>query len=199
MLLPTSFPTSSGRRSPSLLKRALTLVEALLLVSFIGGMVVACDGGAAPATPTATARATATPVNPNASAPIYRDAVTTAERRLSAATSKFSSDCANQDISQQVCVNDLQGIHDATVNFQSTLDQHPAPPCLKAVDARLREALTDYHDGITLIKQGAESKDTASVQAGADMLADGDKEYTHAMVEMDEAPCEISTPTATGV
>ena len=194
----TSPPVSPKRKSLRIWWRALIGAETLLLVGLMGGMVAAC-AGTAPASPTATPRATATPVNPNASAPIYRDTVTSAEKRLSTATNKFGNECSDQDIRIATCVTDLQGIHDAVVNFQSTLDQHPAPPCLKAVDARLREALTDYHDGITLIKQGVESSDIAVVQAGIDMLKDGDSEYTHAMVEMDEAPCVISTPTTSGV
>ncbi len=194
--MPTATPSleqrkQPGQRNPKIWQRALRSAEALLLIGLIGGMVAACGGTAAPASPTATAttRPSPTPTVSNASAPAYIGAVTSAITSLGQSFNKFGNDCNDKDITDTVCRNDLQAIHDATVSVQSTLDQHPAPPCLKAVDARLREAMTDFHDGVTLIQQGADSNDVSSIQAGSDMLLDGNKELTQAGVEMDKAAC----------
>lgn len=171
-------------------RRTLIRVGVLLLFGGVGCTVAAC-GGAAPAGPAATStpRPTATPANPNASAPAYTAAVVSAVSSIGQAWEKFSSDCNQQDVTTTVCRDDLQAVHDAVASGQSTLSQHPAPPCLKAVDARVREALTDYHDGITLIQQGVQDGDTGSIQVGSDLLSDGNNELAHAQAEIHDATC----------
>lgn len=185
----TPHPASPRRGDLRTRRGALIGVGVLILFGVIGGTIAACGEAAAPASPTATPRPTATPVNPNASAPAYKAAVIAAIGGVSQAWDKFRNDCNEQDITTTTCRNDLQAVHDAVVNGQSTVSQHPAPPCMKAADARVREALSDYHDGVTLIRQGVESGDTGSIQVGGDMLTDGNNELAHAQVEMSQAVC----------
>ncbi len=188
-LYPAIPPTPPRSKWLKTWQTALISFVMLFLIGVVGSLA-GCNPSSAPASPTATPKPTPTATtNPNASAPAYAAAVLEAANNVEATTTKFDTDCKDATEYTTICRNDLQAIHDAIASFQTTLDQHPAPPCLKVVDTIFREALRDYHDGLTLIIQGLDEKDAEAVSAGLQMLLDGSDEMSHAEVAAREVKC----------
>lgn len=138
--------------------------------------------------PTATPQPipTATP-NPNATAPAYIAAIMPQVASLTTAFDQAATDCSAGDIT--ACRSDMQTVHDEVTSFQTVLDQHPAPPCLKQVDTLLRQALTDYHDAAELAVRGIDNESSADLQAAGGLLDQGVTHLNDATAALKQAIC----------
>jgi len=100
-------------------------------------------------------------------ATIYTSGVQVYAQRLIAADAARSKTCGTSDVAG--CRSALQQTADAVATFQRSLDQHPAPPCLKTPDSTIRVALSLYQQGAQLGLKGL-SDGSASEVSQADGL-----------------------------
>jgi len=147
--------------------------------------------------PTATAKPTATPTATPATPP-----PTLSQRELAASYAKaIQADTAAassgfNDVQTACSAGDFAGCRSALVSlqtnlaiFQQDLDAHPAPPCLKAADQELRQALSLYQQGAQLGVQGIDQVDAAKISQGGDLMSQATAHLTHASALVQQASC----------
>lgn len=137
------------------------------------------------ATPTPTARPTATPDRQG-----WDDYATAVDRHLGALTidlSGMNRYCDAKD--RTLCRLGMNAVATDADRLLHELDTRPAPACLRSADVELRAALTLIRDGARMGLAGLDSGDASMTTDGAGKIADGSTPLDRATALTKAASC----------
>jgi hypothetical protein len=117
----------------------------------------------------------------------YKNIVVADTTLLVMAMQDASDSCGAEDLPG--CRRDAQTVNETVHAFQSDLDKHPAPPCLKDADKHLRAALKLLDSGSQKAVDGIDDFDADEMGDGARDLNAGTDELTAATDAMKNAKC----------
>jgi hypothetical protein len=127
-----------------------------------------------------------------AQAATYLTRVQVDAQRIIAASAARSTSCATRDVSG--CRTAFQKVASAEATFRRDLDGHPAPDCLKPVDATIRSALGLYQQGAQVGIQGLAAGSTSQVAQGGGLLDQGTTRLTAVTDQLRLVACRGNAP-----
>lgn len=188
------------------------LLRAALLFGACGALLASGCGQETRPVSTSNAKATATPVghtpkpaasttpgalSPGRASPVpaatsqvglatsYMAVVQVDAQHLIAADATRSKTCGTSDVAG--CRSALQQTADAVATFQRSLDQHPAPPCLKTPDSTIRVALSLYQQGAQLGLKGLSDGSASEVSRAGGLIEQATMRLNAAAEQMQAA------------
>jgi hypothetical protein len=177
-------PRRSNRRTLWIVLGSIGAV--LIVCCVISAIAVAANGGSV----LSSIKATATAIDPNASAPTYAAAIIPQAKTLQADFNRVGKDCSANNMS--ACKSDLQQVERDAAHFQQVLNQNPAPPCFNNADTEMRKGLTDYQNGAALAIRGINDNSVSEIETGSQELSQGDTAFSQAGTDIQQAKCSSS-------